>query len=259
MTKPVLPPELAAEVSPATLLVRGGATRSAYDETCEALYLTSGFVYGSAAEAEAAFKNDGSRFVYSRYGNPTVTMFEERLRLLEGAEACRATASGMAAVFAALLCQVRAGDRVVASRAPVRLLPLHRQRPAAALWRRDRAGRRHRPVTWETALARGRPLSFCESPSNPAMEIIDLPRWRGSHTAPAASSWSTMCSRRRCCRGRWRSAPTSSCIRPPSTSTARAAGLAARCSASEKFIKETSAVLSPHRPVAPARSTPGSC
>src|SRR5438045_9091280 len=100
MPKPILPPELIAELSPATLLVRGGSERSAYEETAEALFMTSGFVYGSAAEAEAAFKQDGSRYVYSRYRNPTVTMFEERLRLIEGAEACRATASGMAAGFA---------------------------------------------------------------------------------------------------------------------------------------------------------------
>ena len=85
MPKPILPPELAAELSPATLLVRGGSERSAYDETAEALFMTSGFVYGNAAEAEAAFKQDGSRYVYSRYRNPTVTMFEERLRLIEGA------------------------------------------------------------------------------------------------------------------------------------------------------------------------------
>src|SRR5215472_4773982 len=117
MTKDVLPPELAAEVSLGTILVRGGAMRSGFEETCEALYLTSGFVYGSAAEAEAAFKDDSQRFLYSRYRNPTVAMFEERLRLLEGAEACRATASGMAAVFASLLCKLRAGDKVVASRA----------------------------------------------------------------------------------------------------------------------------------------------
>src|SRR5882672_3049152 len=117
MTKPILPPDLAANVSPATILVRGGATRSPYDETCEALFMTSGFVYDDAAAAEAAFAQDGSRYVYSRYRNPTVAMFEERLRLLEGAEACRATASGMAAVFAALLCKLRAGDKVVASRA----------------------------------------------------------------------------------------------------------------------------------------------
>src|ERR1051325_9676992 len=78
MPKPILPPELAAELAPATLLVRGGSERSAYEETSEALFLTSGFVYGSAAEAEAAFKQDGSRYVYSRYRNPTVTMFEDR-------------------------------------------------------------------------------------------------------------------------------------------------------------------------------------
>ena len=103
MPKPILPPELAAELSPATLLVRGGSERSAYEETSEALFMTSGFVYGSAAEAEAAFKQDGSRYVYSRYRNPTVTMFEERLRLIEGAEACRATASGMAAASMAVV------------------------------------------------------------------------------------------------------------------------------------------------------------
>src|SRR5271165_4517611 len=117
MTKPVLPSDLADKVAPATILVRGGATRTPHDETCEALFMTSGFVYDDAAAAEAAFANDGSRYVYSRYRNPTVTMFEERLRLIEGAEACRATASGMAAVFAALLCKLRAGQRLVASRA----------------------------------------------------------------------------------------------------------------------------------------------
>ena len=79
--------------------------------------MTSGFVYDDAAAAEAAFAQDGSRYVYSRYRNPTVAMFEERLRLIEGAEACRATASGMSAVFAALLCRLRAGQKVVSSRA----------------------------------------------------------------------------------------------------------------------------------------------
>ena len=174
MTKPVLPPELAAELSPATLLVRGGSTRSGFEETCEALYLSSGFVYGSAAEAEAAFKNDGQRYVYSRYRNPTVTMFEERLRLLEGAEACRATASGMAAVFAALLCKLRAGNRVVASRALFgscyyianELLPRWGVETVFV----DGADL----AQWEEALAPGATLAFCESPSNPAMEIIDL-------------------------------------------------------------------------------------
>jgi O-succinylhomoserine sulfhydrylase len=159
--------------------VRGGSERSAYDETCEALFLTSGFVYGSAAEAEAAFKQDGSRYVYSRYRNPTVTMFEERLRLIEGAEACRATASGMAAVFASLLCKLRAGQRLVASRAlfgschyiVADLLPRYGIETVQVDGRDLSA--------WEAALAPrsdrpGAAVAFCESPSNPAMEIIDL-------------------------------------------------------------------------------------
>ena len=100
-----------------TRMVRGGLARSGFEETAEAIYMTSGYVYQSAEEAEAAFKGEVTRFVYSRYANPTVAMFEERLRLLEGAETCRGTASGMAAVFAALMCQLKAGDRVVSSRA----------------------------------------------------------------------------------------------------------------------------------------------
>ena len=105
------------EYRTATKLVRGGLNRSAHQETSEALYLTSGFVYDSAEEAAAAFRDEADFFVYSRYGNPTVKMFEDRLALLEGAQACRATGSGMAAVFGALSCQLEAGDRVVASRA----------------------------------------------------------------------------------------------------------------------------------------------
>ena len=175
MPGPILPPELAGELAPATLLMRGGSERTAYEETSEALFMTSGFVYGSAAEAEEAFKADGSRYVYSRYRNPTVTMFEERLRLIEGAEACRATASGMAAVFAALLCRLRAGQRVVASRALfgschyiiADLLPRYGIE-TVQVDGRDLAA-------WEEALAPGAAVAFCESPSNPAMEIVDLP------------------------------------------------------------------------------------
>ena len=174
MTKPVLPPDLAETVSPATILVRGGATRTSHDETCEALFMTSGFVYDDAAAAETAFAQDGSRYVYSRYRNPTVAMFEERLRLLEGAEACRATASGMAAVFAALLCRLRAGQKVVSSRALFgschyivsELLPR---------WGIETVLVDGRDLgAWEAALAGGAALAFCESPSNPAMEIVDL-------------------------------------------------------------------------------------
>src|SRR5215468_1231459 len=102
---------------PQTRMVRGGLTRSEFGETAEALYLTSGYVYVDAEQAEARFQNKDAGYIYSRYGNPTVGMFEERMCLLEGAAASRAVASGMAAVNAALMCQVRAGDRVVASRA----------------------------------------------------------------------------------------------------------------------------------------------
>jgi O-succinylhomoserine sulfhydrylase len=174
MTKPMLPPDIADSLDPATVLVRGGATRTAHDETCEALFMTSGFVYDSAAAAEQAFAQEGSRYVYSRYRNPTVTMFEERLRLIEGAEACRATASGMAAVFAALSCRLRAGQRVVSSRAlfgschyiVADLLPR---------WGIETVLVDGRDLgAWEAALAGGAALAFCESPSNPAMEIIDL-------------------------------------------------------------------------------------
>lgn len=174
MTKPVLPADLASSVDPATILVRGGASRTPHEETCEALFMTSGFVYDSAAAAEQAFAQEGSRFVYSRYRNPTVAMFEERLRLIEGAEACRATASGMAAVFAALLCRLRAGQRVVSSRALFGscqyivsdLLPR---------WGIETVLIDGRDLgAWETALAGGAALAFCESPSNPTMEIIDI-------------------------------------------------------------------------------------
>src|SRR5262252_2140163 len=174
MTKPVLPADFAENLDPATILVRGGATRTPHDETCEALFMTSGFVYDSATAAEQAFAQEGSRFVYSRYRNPTVAMFEERLRLIEGAEACRATASGMAAVFAALLCKLRAGQRVVSSRAlfgschyiVADLLPR---------WGIETVLVDGRDLSaWEAALAKGAALTFCESPSNPAMDIIDI-------------------------------------------------------------------------------------
>ena len=103
--------------SPETQLVHGGTLRSQYGETSEALFLTQGFVYTSAEQAEARFKNEDPGFQYSRFANPTVSMFEERLRLLEGAEACRATATGMAAVTAGLLSFLKAGDHIVAARA----------------------------------------------------------------------------------------------------------------------------------------------
>src|SRR5579872_5176873 len=99
---------------PATRLVRGGTMRSPFGETAEALYLTQSFVYDTAESADARFAGDEPGYVYSRYGNPTVQMFEDRLALVEGAEACRATASGMAAEQLALMGLLRAGDHVVA-------------------------------------------------------------------------------------------------------------------------------------------------
>jgi O-succinylhomoserine sulfhydrylase len=159
----------------ATQLVRGGLTRSQFGETCEALYLTSGFVYESASSAEARFKGDEEGFVYSRYGNPTVQMFEDRLKALEGAEACFATASGMAAVHAALACQLRAGDRLVASRA---LFGSCHQIVTNIL---PRFGVETVLVDgtdldqWGDALKNGAACIFLETPSNPTLEIIDLP------------------------------------------------------------------------------------
>ena len=170
----------------ATRLVRGGLHRSEFDETSEALYLTSGYVYGSAAEAEAAFSGDIKRYMYSRFGNPTVSAFEERMRLLEGAEACRATATGMAAVFASLACQVSAGDRVVASRALfgschvvlVDILPRFGIETVLV----DGTSLDE----WERALAPGATAVFIETPSNPGLEIIDLPAVTDiAHTAGA--------------------------------------------------------------------------
>ena len=101
----------------ATNLVHGGSTRSEFGETSEALYLTQGFVYDSAEAAEARFAGDEDGFVYSRYANPTVAMFEERMKLLEGAPAAMATASGMAAVHSAIMSLVSAGDHIVAAKA----------------------------------------------------------------------------------------------------------------------------------------------
>ncbi|WP_404380848.1 O-succinylhomoserine sulfhydrylase [Caenispirillum salinarum] len=161
--------------APRTRMVRGGQTRSAFSETSEALYLNSGFVYGSAEEAEASFNGEADRYVYSRFRNPTIEVFETRLALVEGAKFCRATASGMAAVFAALACTVQQGDRVVASRA---LFGSCRHIIAQILptWGVE-VEFVHGPdlAAWEAALAKPTKAVFLETPSNPTLEIIDLP------------------------------------------------------------------------------------
>jgi len=160
---------------PSTLLVHAGTERSGFDETAEALFLTSGFVYDSAEQAEATFAGTEKHYQYSRFGNPTVVMLEQRLAMIEGAEACRATATGMAAVHAALLSHLRAGDRLVASRALFgschwivsTLLPRYGIE-AEFVDGADLA-------QWRTALARPAAMVLLESPSNPMLEVIDLP------------------------------------------------------------------------------------
>ena len=159
---------------PATLLVHGGQVRSDFAETSEALVLTSGFVYDSAEQAEATFKGEISHYQYSRFGNPTVAMLESRLAQIEGAEACRATATGMAAVHAALLSHLKTGDRVVAARALFgschwivsTLLPRYGIETVFV----DGADL----AQWRAALAAPTQLVLVETPSNPMLEIVDL-------------------------------------------------------------------------------------
>ena len=100
-----------------TALIRSGINRTGYQETSEALFMTSGYVYETAEQAAAAFRGETGNFVYSRYGNPTLLALEQRLAKLEGAEDCRVCSTGMAAIFSSMACQLSAGDRVVAGRA----------------------------------------------------------------------------------------------------------------------------------------------
>ncbi len=159
---------------PDTALVRGGLTRSGFDETAEALFLTSGYVYGSAEEAEAAFAGDIDRYLYSRYGNPTVAMFEERLRLLEGAEACWATASGMAAVFWSLAALLERGDRVVAANGLFGscFVILSELLPRWGIHTDFVDGTSL--DEWQAALAEPAQVVFFESPSNPMQQLVDV-------------------------------------------------------------------------------------
>jgi O-succinylhomoserine sulfhydrylase len=158
----------------ATRLVRGGTQRSAFDETSEAIFMTSGYVYHNAEEAEQAFKGDKSRYIYSRYANPTLSMFEQRLALLEGSTYCMATASGMSAVFAALASQLKAGDRVVASRALFGscLYIIADQLPKFGIQTELVDGTDL--AAWEAALSTPANVVFMETPSNPTLDIIDI-------------------------------------------------------------------------------------
>lgn len=163
-------------VSEATALIRGGINRTPFDETAEAIFMTSGYVYPSAADAEAAFAGERQRFVYSRYGNPTVAMFEERLRLIEGAESCFATASGMAAVFAALTSYLSAGDRLVSSRALFGSCSVIVNEILPRLGIESVLVDGTDLDQWEEALSVPTNAVFLESPSNPGLRIVDLPK-----------------------------------------------------------------------------------
>ena len=163
------------KLRPATRLVHGGVKRSQHGETAEALFLTSGFVYDSADQAEATFNGTVDHYQYSRFANPTVTMLEERLCLIEGAEACRTTATGMAAVNATLLAHLKTGDRVVASRALFGSCHwiVSTLLPKFGIEAEFVDG--HDLAQWQKALGRPTNLVLLETPSNPMLDIVDLP------------------------------------------------------------------------------------
>ena len=157
-----------------TNLVRGGINRSQFNETSEALFLTSGFVYKSAQQAEAIFKGSKKGFQYSRYSNPTVEIFEKRLALLDGSEDCFATASGMAAIFFSLMCQLRAGDHIVSSSALFgsckeivkNILPRYGIEVTFIDGKNI--------SEWKKAVKKNTKIFFFETPSNPLLELIDI-------------------------------------------------------------------------------------
>ena len=157
-----------------TNLVRGGINRSQFNETSEALFLTSGFVYKSAQQAEAIFKGSKKGFQYSRYSNPTVEIFEKRLALLDGSEDCFATASGMAAIFFSLMCQLKAGDHIVSSSALFgsckeivkNILPRYGIEVTFIDGKNINE--------WKKAVKKNTKIFFFETPSNPLLELIDI-------------------------------------------------------------------------------------
>ncbi|MCZ0733299.1 O-succinylhomoserine sulfhydrylase [Phreatobacter sp. AB_2022a] len=170
MKKPFDP----ASARPATRLVHGGTLRSDFGETSEGLFLTQGHVYATAEEAEARFKGTEPGFIYARFSNPTVSMFEERMALLEGAEAAKATATGMAAVNAALFGLLSAGDHIVAAKA---LFGSNRYIIETLL---PRFGVTSTLIDgaeldqWQAAVRPNTKVFFLESPTNPTLEVYDI-------------------------------------------------------------------------------------
>jgi O-succinylhomoserine sulfhydrylase len=167
-------PDPAWELDPQTLSVRGGLVRTGFGETSEALFLNSGFTYASAEQAEGAFAEEIDHYLYSRFHNPTVSMFENRLAALEGAQRCLGTSSGMSAMFMSIACMVEAGDRVVASAAMfsschvvlTEILPKWGIK-VELVKSDDQEG-------WKKALSQPTKAVFIETPSNPLLEITDI-------------------------------------------------------------------------------------
>jgi O-succinylhomoserine sulfhydrylase len=159
---------------PETRLVHSGTLRSQFGETSEALFLTQGYVYDSSLTAERRFKNEDPGYQYSRFSNPTVTMFEQRMAALEGAEAARATATGMAAVTTAVMGQLRAGDHVVASKALFGscryVVEEHCNRYGIASTLVDGTDL----AQWKNAVRPNTKTFFLESPTNPTLEVLDI-------------------------------------------------------------------------------------
>ena len=159
---------------PETELVHGGTLRSQWGETSEAMFLTQGFVYTSAEQAEARFKNEDPGFQYSRFGNPTVAMFEERLKIFEGAEDCRATATGMAAVTAALLCYMKAGDHIVSARALFGSCRYIVETLCPRFGIQCTLVDGTNLEAWQKAIRPNTKMFFFETPSNPNLELVDI-------------------------------------------------------------------------------------
>ena len=172
--EPAKRPQPDWDINPQTAAVREGLARSGFGETSEALYLNSGFTYADAQQAVDSFTDETDHYLYSRFHNPTVAMFEKRLAAIEGAEHCVATGSGMSAMFASLACLVEAGDHVVASAAMfsschvviTEILPKW-----GVTYELVKANDK---AAWEKALSKKAKAVFIETPSNPLMEIVDI-------------------------------------------------------------------------------------
>jgi len=162
------------EVSPQTAAVREGLARSGFGETSEALYLNSGYTYSSAQEALESFTDETDHFVYSRFHNPTVAMFEKRLAAIEGAEYCVATGSGMSAMFASLACLVKAGDHIVASAAMFSSCHVVITEILPKFGVTYELVKANDSAAWEKALSRPTKAVFIETPSNPLLEVVDI-------------------------------------------------------------------------------------